>query len=146
MKNPAVKPVGAVPKNGFSQKRLLRFFFLNTRFGMWKVSPKTAHTQFLCCFPLYKLPLKTNRALWHRESCYLYEVEILILFYILYSISIGLFLVSFLTAVNIGRNHENFLQNGRFCSSHNKFCIFLLTKSNQISDVKVNNCSLGFFF
>ncbi len=29
---------------------------------MWKVSPKTPHTHFLCCFQLYKLPLKTNRA------------------------------------------------------------------------------------
>ncbi len=27
------------------------------------MSPKTPHTQFLCCFQLYKLPLKTNRAL-----------------------------------------------------------------------------------
>jgi hypothetical protein len=32
----------------------------NTRFGMWKVSPKTPHTQFLCCFQLYKLPLKQS--------------------------------------------------------------------------------------
>jgi hypothetical protein len=28
---------------------------------MWKVSPKTPHTQFLCRFQFYKLPLKTNR-------------------------------------------------------------------------------------
>jgi hypothetical protein len=25
------------------------------------MSPKTPQTQFLCCFQLYKLPLKTNR-------------------------------------------------------------------------------------
>jgi hypothetical protein len=30
---------------------------------MWEMSPKTPHTQFLCCFQLYKLPLKTNRVL-----------------------------------------------------------------------------------
>jgi hypothetical protein len=30
---------------------------------MWKVSPKTPHTQFLCRVQFYKLPLKTNRAL-----------------------------------------------------------------------------------
>jgi hypothetical protein len=35
---------------------------------MWKVSPKTPHTQFLCCFQLYKLLLKTNRALKKMES------------------------------------------------------------------------------
>jgi hypothetical protein len=28
---------------------------------MWKVSPKTPHTQFLCRFQFYKLPLKTYR-------------------------------------------------------------------------------------
>jgi hypothetical protein len=28
---------------------------------MWKVSPKTPHTQFLCRVQFYKLPLKTNR-------------------------------------------------------------------------------------
>jgi hypothetical protein len=28
---------------------------------MWKVSPKAPQTQFMCCFQLYKLPLKTNR-------------------------------------------------------------------------------------
>jgi hypothetical protein len=36
-------------------------FFKNTRFWMRKMSPKTPHTHFLCCFQLYKLPLKTNR-------------------------------------------------------------------------------------
>ncbi len=28
---------------------------------MWKVSPKTPHTQFLCRVQFYKLPLKSNR-------------------------------------------------------------------------------------
>jgi hypothetical protein len=37
-------------------------FLKNTRFGMWKVSPKNPHTQFLCRVQFYKLPLKTNRA------------------------------------------------------------------------------------
>ncbi len=38
-------------------------FFKNTHFGMWKWSPKTPHTQFLCRVQFHKLPLKT-----HRES------------------------------------------------------------------------------
>jgi hypothetical protein len=28
---------------------------------MWKVSPKTPHTQFLCRVQFYKLPLETHR-------------------------------------------------------------------------------------
>jgi hypothetical protein len=61
VKNKVLRGVGTVPKNGFSQKGLLRFFFKNTRFGIWKVSFKTPHTQFLCRIQFYKLPLKTNR-------------------------------------------------------------------------------------
>jgi hypothetical protein len=33
---------------------------------MWKVFPKTPHTQFLCRFQFYKLPLKTNRGQFEK--------------------------------------------------------------------------------
>jgi hypothetical protein len=36
-------------------------FFKNTPFGMWKMSPKTPHTQFLCRVHFHKLALKTHR-------------------------------------------------------------------------------------
>jgi hypothetical protein len=62
VKNPAVMPVSVVNvfKIDFLKKDSYDFF-KNTRFGMWKVSPKTPHTQFLCRVQFYKLPLKTNR-------------------------------------------------------------------------------------
>ncbi len=56
--------IGKVHKefwNNFEVSSNLLGHILLFRFGMWEVSPKTLHTQFLCCFQLYKLPLKTNR-------------------------------------------------------------------------------------
>jgi hypothetical protein len=40
---------------------------------MWKESPKTPHTQILCRFQFYKLPLKTNRVpnkknFWRKKN------------------------------------------------------------------------------
>jgi hypothetical protein len=35
---------------------------------MWKVSPKTPHTQFLCRVQFYKLALKTNRGARTRSD------------------------------------------------------------------------------
>jgi hypothetical protein len=60
VKNPAVKPVVIVFKIDFLEKDSYDFF-KNTRFGLWEVSPKTPHTQFLCRVQFYKLPLKSNR-------------------------------------------------------------------------------------
>jgi hypothetical protein len=57
VKKRVLKAVGAVPKTGFLKNGSYDFL-KNTRFGMWEMSPKA---QFLCCFQLYKLPLKTNR-------------------------------------------------------------------------------------
>jgi hypothetical protein len=48
-------------------------FFKNTHFGMRKVSPKTPHTQFLCCFQLYKKKKKMERRLHPSWGYYLLE-------------------------------------------------------------------------
>jgi hypothetical protein len=57
-------------------------------------------------------------------------------------ISIGLFLVFFLTALFYEEDKNFFLQNGRFRPWFTKCFNILPTKLNRISDVKVNICSL----
>jgi hypothetical protein len=63
VKNKVLKAVGTVSKKWGFLKNGSHDFFKNTYFGMWKWSPKTPHTQFLCRVQFHKLPLKTHRAL-----------------------------------------------------------------------------------
>ncbi len=59
------------------------------------------------------------------------------------SILIGVFLVSFLTAWYFWWNHKFFLQNGWFHSWFNRNRDILVSKTNQISDVKFDTSSWG---
>jgi hypothetical protein len=55
-------PIGIVPSPvGFIHS-------FNTHFGMWKVSPKTPHTQFLCRVHFHKLALKTHREVGYGSA------------------------------------------------------------------------------